>query len=82
MIAWKLMDSAPKDGKQLLLFEEGDFYIGSWRVDEGYSGDKEPDWYDNSYDDFSTGYSSTPLSPEFWSEMNDPIGYWRKNNEH
>jgi hypothetical protein len=78
MIDWKRMDSAPKDGKQLLLFEGGDFYIGSWCVDEGYSGDKECDWYDNSYDDFSTGYASTPLRPEFWSEMNYPIEFREK----
>lgn len=70
------MKEAPKDGTMLLLktkpYFEGDeptTYQGSWRVDDGFSGNKEPLWLDDSYDDWSTGYASTPLDPIAWKPI-------------
>ena len=69
------MELAPKDGTMLLLKTKSlwDGYEhthqGSWRVDEGLSGDKDPLWLDYSYDDFSMGYASVPLTPIAWKPI-------------
>ena len=61
------MEEAPKDGTMLLLkTDTGHIYRGSWRVDEGCSGDTEPQWLDDSYDDWSISYASVPLTPIAW----------------
>lgn len=72
------MEEAPKDGTLLFLKEKREWWgeggqpiIGSWRVDEGYSGDKEPLWLDDSYDEWSTGYESVPLNPVAWKPIVD-----------
>lgn len=72
------MEEAPKDGTPLLLKEcpmyEGDeprTYTGSWRVDKGFSGNNNPLWLDDSYDDWSTGYASMPLDPIAWKPITD-----------
>lgn len=53
------MEEAPKDGTTLLLkTEHGCTSQGSWRVDEGFSGNEDPLWLDDSYDDWSTGFAS------------------------
>lgn len=68
------MSQAPKDGTEVLLkvkcsWGEDMVYQGSFRVDEGFSGNSEPLWLDNSYDDWSTGYASTPLDPIAWKPI-------------
>jgi hypothetical protein len=68
---WQPIDTAPKDGTMLLLWSMG-IHLGSWRVDDGYSGDKEPSWFDNSCDSFTTGYSATPLNPTHWKHLPEP----------
>lgn len=83
MIIWNDdMDSAPKDGTQLLLWCAGRDTpdVGSWRRDEGFHDNSDEDfsggtkelWLDNSYDDFSCGYASRPLTPTHWSHINLP----------
>jgi len=76
-MTWQLIATAPKDGTEIILFcpthSQGyEIEIGSWRVDDGCSGDKEPLWLDNSYYDFSTGYASTPLEPTHWMPFPEP----------
>ena len=73
---WQLIETAPKDGTQILLWSPSPFYdsggrveIGSFRVDEGFSGDDEPQWLDNSYDDFSCDYASCPIEPTHWMPL-------------
>lgn len=70
---WQDISTAPKTGDRLLLWvprahrwNGGEAVFGSWRVDGGFSGNEEPLWLDESYDDFSCGYSSTPLQPTHW----------------
>ena len=67
-MSWKPIEEAKKDGTEYLLLvkdHSGGYYrtLGSFRVDGGYSGNKEPLWLDDTYDDWSTGYESTPIDP-------------------
>jgi len=67
---WQPIETAPRDGTQILLFVSGSrIEIGSWHVDRGYSGNEEPTWLKNDYDDSSTGYASTPLTPLYWMPL-------------
>ena len=73
---WQPIETAPKDGTRLLLWVErlhsdGEPVFGSWRVDSGFSGNEEPLWLDESYDDFSCGYASCPLKPTHWLPVMD-----------
>ena len=68
---WQPIETAPKDDTMLLLWSMG-IHLGSWRVDDGYSGDEEPSWFDNSYDSFTTGYSASPLNPTHWMPLPEP----------
>ena len=64
------MNEAPKDGRLILLFDEIE-YLGSWWNDCNFP--KEPKgWFDNTFDDFSCGYASTPLNPTHWMPLPDP----------
>lgn len=67
---WKPIESAPRDGRDLLLWDERP-YIGSWRKDDNVPKDGKM-WLDNSYDDFSVGYASTPLKPTHWAAIDPP----------
>lgn len=73
MSMWQDISTAPKTGDRLLLWiprlhraAQGEAVFGSWRVDQGFSGNEEPLWLDESYDDYSCGYASTPLQPTHW----------------
>lgn len=71
MIEWKEIDEAAKS-KGLLLLTDGEWYwLGSWGTDDNYP-DEEPQWFDNSYDDFSCGYSSCPIDPTHYCELTTP----------
>lgn len=75
---WQPIATAPKDATNVLLWCPGRYRnveIGSFRVDEGFSDNEDPLWLDNSYDDFSCGYASTPLDPTYWMPLPaDPAG--------
>lgn len=63
-LQWQPIETAPKDGRELLLFD-GYVHLGSWTNDSNYP-DEPKQWFDNSYDDYSCGYASTPLKPTHW----------------
>jgi len=71
MSEWQSIETAPKDGTQLLLWSRRSAVVGSWRVDVGFGG-PEPTWLDNSYDDFSCGYAAVPLTPTHWMPIPPP----------
>ena len=45
--------------------------IGSFRTDQN-DEDGEPLWLENDYDDWSTGYASTPSHPTHWMPLPPP----------
>ena len=65
---WKTIDSAPHTGEMLLLLGTWGPALGSWRADENYP-EEDYQWFDNSYDDFSTGYASTPIHATHYIEL-------------
>ncbi|MEY4376770.1 MAG: hypothetical protein RJB26_1320 [Pseudomonadota bacterium] len=71
---WEPIETAPKDGTEVCLW--GPKFrrpkVGSFRVDEGFSGNTKPLWLDDSYDDFSTGYAANPLQPTHWRPVPAP----------
>ena len=72
---WQDISTAPRDGTRVFLWavsgDEGRVETGSWRVDEGFAS-KDEMWLDDSYDDFSCGFASNPLSPTHWRPLFDP----------
>lgn len=75
MSEWQDISTAPKDGTYVLLWSPdfgGDVQIGSFRVDGGFSGNDDPLWLNNTFDDFSVGYASVPLSPSHWMPLPTP----------
>lgn len=47
--SWRDIASAPKDGTEILVFDEGALYITSWLDDEGHDGVRRSGWYDNGF---------------------------------
>lgn len=76
MSEWQPIETAPKDGTQILLYcnyySSSNIEIGSFRNDDNDKEGEEKGWFDNSYDDFSCGYASTPLAPTHWMPLPDP----------
>jgi hypothetical protein len=77
VINWQPIETAPKDGCDVLLFCPRDGYvtfkIGSYRCDDNdFDGSEGPLWLDDSYDSFSCGYASTPLKPTHWAALAAP----------
>ncbi len=72
MNKWQPIETAPKDGSEIMLFDPKfqRFRIGSWREDE-FLPDLGEMWLDDSYDDFSTGLNSCPLEPTHWMPLPD-----------
>ncbi len=74
---WQPIETAPKDGTLVLLWQKNSFpgpgsaIIGSFRTDQN-DEDGEPLWLENDYDDWSTGYASTPSHPTHWMPLPPP----------
>ena len=76
---WQPIETAPKDGTLIILWNStkglNRAYFGSWRVDsseEHLEDSSLANWFDDSYDDFSLGYSSLPLNPTHWMPLPPP----------
>lgn len=72
MSEWLPIETAPKGVELLLYCDTFGVELGSYRSDDN---DREGDpkwWYDNSYDDFSTGHASCPLNPTHWMPLPEP----------
>ena len=65
---WKNILTAPKDGTILFLTDGQRMCRGSWKQDWLT---EEVGWFDEHYDDFSTGYSFGPLLPTHWMPLPD-----------
>lgn len=72
---WQPIETAPKDGTQLLLYDCGVIKIGSWREDD-YRGIEE--WLENDWNDFSTGWASSPIYASHWQPLPTPP---KENND-
>lgn len=75
---WQPIETAPKDGTHVLLWcpwpwkpMAGRVSVGSFREDD-YAQEDGPTWLDDSHDDFSTGYASTPLRATHWMQLPPP----------
>jgi len=71
MSQWLPIEYAPKDGRYLMLWDGKHVSRGSWRED-AFMDDEGPLWLRDDYDDFSTGYASTPLRPTHWFDLPEP----------
>lgn len=71
--AWHPIETAPKDGTEMMLFDPSfhRFKIGSWREDD-FMNSVGAMWLDDSYDDFSCGFCSCPLEPTHWMPLPTP----------
>ena len=69
---WQPIETAPKDGTIVFLFSNGETVRGSFRVDDGFTGHDFPEWLDDSFDDWTTGYSARPLTPTHWMPLPNP----------
>lgn len=74
--SWMPIETAPQDGTRVLLWCPNRFggfmEKGSFRRDANASPSEGPLWLDDIYDDYSTGYASTPLSPTHWQPLPAP----------
>jgi len=63
---WQDISTAPKDGTVLLLADGEMVLRGSFKEDY-LSG--ETGWFDEHWDDYSTGSTFTPLKPTHWQPL-------------
>lgn len=68
---WQPIETAPKRGGNVLLWDGNRIEIGSWRKDDNERGRKKR-WLLNDYDDFSCGMASTPIQPTHWMPLPPP----------
>ena len=68
-MSWKTIDTAPMNGEMVVLIEEGCRpRFGYFGIDENFP-EEDPQWFDDSYDDFSIGYSACPMEPTHWMAL-------------
>lgn len=68
-VGWQDIESAPKDGTVLLLADGEMVLRGSFKED--YLTE-EMGWFDEHWDDYSTGSTYTPLNPTHWQPLPQP----------
>ena len=70
---WQPIETAPKDGTDVLAWADG-VVIVSFRMDDNdRTGNHYGNmWLDNSYDDFSCGLASVPYEPTHWMPLPEP----------
>lgn len=68
---WRDIKTAPKNGKNVLLWDGNRIEIGSYRKDDNERGRKKH-WLLNDYDDWSCGFASTPVQPTHWMPLPEP----------
>ena len=69
---WQPIETAPKDGTEILLLDHRDrVRIGSFRFDV-YRDEDGPTWLADDFEDYSTGYASTLLMPIHWMPLPTP----------
>lgn len=68
---WQSIESAPKDGSEILLSDHGDVYAGFWSTVENYRSWADPvgNWYAEM--DRGNEASAKPQRPQFWRSMQD-----------
>ena len=71
MTDWQPIETAPRDGTEVLLYDECGVTVGSFRADDNFPEDA-PLWLDNSYDDFSCGFASIPVIATHWMPLPEP----------
>ena len=67
---WNKIETAPKDGTVLLLWDGKTMRFGSWKKDYNVAGRKQ--WLSEDGNDWSCGYYFTPLKPTHWMKCYPP----------
>jgi len=70
MIKWEKIETAPRDGSNILLSDGKNVAIGYWQADAGYNGLKNF-WYVEAYDLVSYAYQDSNKWTH-WSIINLP----------
>ena len=70
---WQPIETAPKDGTEVLLFDTAfkKVVIGWYGVDYNNSNNNEKEWLYGEGDDYSCGYYYTPCDPTHWMPLPD-----------
>ncbi len=83
-ISWKLIDSAPKDGRVILLFDpaqltpEHTIKLGVWL--EGFEArwDREMNWIPGCRGRWHGLWTPSKVwNPSHWAEANEPTSGWK-----
>lgn len=67
--SWQPIETAPKDGTELLLFDDGEWWLGYWKEVNGNF-----DWYESgTYSPFRPE-ECIFLNPSHWKPLSVPEG--------
>ena len=70
--AWRPIETAPKDGTAVRVWD-GSYQLDAWfDIDDGFSGDPNPLWLSGDGNDNSCGYYYTPCNPTHWQPLPTP----------
>lgn len=59
MIMWETIKPAPKDGKEIVIWDDNEYLIVEWRADKNK-------WYSRVYDDF------LDIDAPYWISLPEP----------